>query len=38
MLSITLSDDVKQRLLALLDSEDDPDAHVRIREYKMGDG
>lgn len=36
MLSITMTDEVKTKLHSLLKEEDDPNARVRIREFKTG--
>lgn len=36
MLSITMTDEVKAKLHALIEEENDPKARVRIREFKTG--
>lgn len=38
MLKISLSDEARDNLRALLESENDPNARFRIREFKVGCG
>jgi len=38
MLKISLSDEARDNLRALLENENDPNARFRIREFKVGCG